>query len=85
MDTIDVTLPDALKSFVDEQVARRGYRDASEFLQSLLEAERRRQIGREVEVMLQEVVDGPFEDWTETDVADIRRAGRRVIEKRKSR
>jgi len=40
MSTIAVTLPDALTSFVNEQVARRGYRDASEFLQSLLEAER---------------------------------------------
>ena len=85
MSTIDVTLPDALKSFVDEQVARRGYRDASEFLQSLLEAERRRQIGGEVEALLHEVVDGPFEDWTEADVEDIHRAGRRVIEKRTGR
>jgi Arc/MetJ-type ribon-helix-helix transcriptional regulator len=31
-----VTLPDALKSFVDEQVAHRGYRDASEFLSRFL-------------------------------------------------
>ncbi len=83
MSTIDINISDALKAFVHEQVARRGYRDASEFLQSLLEAERRRQVGREVEQMLIAAADGPFTEWTDDDVADIGRAGRRLIDQRK--
>ena len=83
MSTIDVTLPESLKAFVDQQVALRGHRDVSEFLQSLLEAERRRQLGRDVEQMLLEAADGPFADWTEQDVEDIRRTGQRLIEQRK--
>jgi antitoxin ParD1/3/4 len=82
MTTLDVNLPDALKTFVDEQVARRGYKDASAFLESLLEAERLRQVAREVEHALLETTDGPFSEWTDEDVEDIRRAGRRLIEKR---
>ena len=52
MSTFDVTLPESLKAFVDQQVALRGHHDASEFLQSLLEAERHRQVERDVERML---------------------------------
>jgi antitoxin ParD1/3/4 len=82
MATLDLNLPEALRAFVEEQVARRGYKDASAFLQSLLEAERYRQVGREVEQSLLEAADGPFTDWTDDDVEDIRRAGKRLIEKR---
>jgi len=48
MTRLDVNLPDALKAFIEEQVARRGYKDASAFVQSVLEAERQRQVGDEV-------------------------------------
>jgi antitoxin ParD1/3/4 len=85
MTTIGITLPDSLKAFVEEQVALRGHRDASDFLQSLLEAERHRQVKREVEQLIGAAADGPFEEWTEQDVDDIRRAGRRAIEMRKRR
>jgi antitoxin ParD1/3/4 len=86
MNTIDINLPDPLKAFVEEQVARRGYRDASEFVQLLLEAERQRQVGREVEQLLLDALDDddePLTEWTDQDLDDIRRAGRRLIEKRR--
>ena len=85
MSTIPINIPETLKAFVDEQVASGRYADASAFMRSLLEAELQRRIGQEVEQMLREVSDGPFEDWTEQDVEDIRRAGQRLIEKRKAR
>jgi Arc/MetJ-type ribon-helix-helix transcriptional regulator len=79
MSTIRINLPDALMAFVDEQVAKAGYRNASEFRQSLLEAEVQRGIGREIEQLLLETVNGPFADWTEQDVEDIRRGGVKAI------
>jgi len=82
MSRFDLKLPDVLKAFVDEQVACRGYKDASAFVQSLLEAERHRQVVREVEQALLETTGGDFADWTENDVEDIRRAGRRLIARR---
>jgi antitoxin ParD1/3/4 len=44
MATMNISLPDDLKAFVDEQVAARAYGSASEFLRALIrdEAERQR-------------------------------------------
>ena len=83
MSTVDIQLPDALKSFMDEESARRGYQSPSEFMQALLEAERFRSHGKELESMLLETVDGPFTDWTEHDLTDIERAGSHLIERRR--
>ena len=43
MSTMNVSLPDALKSFVDEQVARRGYGTSSEYVRELIRADQDRQ------------------------------------------
>jgi antitoxin ParD1/3/4 len=43
MTRIDLSLPDALKAFVDEQVAASGYADADEYLRDLIRRERDRQ------------------------------------------
>jgi antitoxin ParD1/3/4 len=43
MTTMNVSLPDALKSFVDEQVARRGYSTSSEYVRELIRADQDRQ------------------------------------------
>ena len=83
--TLKVELPDELSRYVEEQAAKRGYRDVSEYLAAVLEAEQQRELGNEIEDMLLEAVDGPFAEWNDRDVEDIRRAGRRIIERRKSR
>jgi len=85
MSTIDIRLPDHLKAFLEAQAARRGYADASEFVQALLEAEQHRQLKSELEQMLLETADGPFSDWTEDDVNDVRRGGKRLIQGRRAR
>jgi antitoxin ParD1/3/4 len=36
MSTMNVSLPDALKSFVDEQVSQRGYGTSSEYVRELI-------------------------------------------------
>jgi antitoxin ParD1/3/4 len=38
-----LSLPDSLKSFVDEQVARRGYATSGEYVQELIRADQDRQ------------------------------------------
>ena len=43
MSTMNISLPDALKSFVDEQVARRGYGTSSEYVRELIRADQDRQ------------------------------------------
>lgn len=36
MSTMNVSLPDALKAFVDEQVSQRGYGTSSEYVRELI-------------------------------------------------
>ncbi|MGE8639964.1 MAG: ribbon-helix-helix domain-containing protein [Achromobacter sp.] len=36
MGTMNISLPDALKSFVDEQVTERGYSTSSEYVRELI-------------------------------------------------
>jgi len=36
MSTMNVSLPESLKSFVDEQVAKRGYGTSSEYVRELI-------------------------------------------------
>lgn len=43
MSTMNISLPEALKSFVDEQVAGRGYGTGSEYVRELIRNDRDRQ------------------------------------------
>jgi len=43
MGTMNVSLPDALKDFVDEQVATRGYGTSSEYVRDLIRKDHDRQ------------------------------------------
>ena len=43
MSTMNTSLPESLKSFVDEQVAGRGYGTSSEYVRALIRADQDRQ------------------------------------------
>ncbi|ART49441.1 ribbon-helix-helix domain-containing protein [Acidovorax carolinensis] len=42
MSTMNISLPDALKTFVDEQVSQRGYGTSSEYMRELIRKEQDR-------------------------------------------
>ncbi|MCP3020324.1 type II toxin-antitoxin system ParD family antitoxin [Cupriavidus basilensis] len=43
MSTMNISLPDTLKAFVDEQVNRRGYGTSSEYVRELIRKDQDRQ------------------------------------------
>lgn len=43
MSTMNISLPDSLKSFVDEQVSQRGYCTSSEYVRELIRKDQDRQ------------------------------------------
>jgi antitoxin ParD1/3/4 len=43
MGTMNISLPDSLKSFVDEQVTKRGYATSSEYVRELIRADQDRE------------------------------------------
>ena len=46
MSTMNISLPDALKSYVDEQVSERGYGTSSEYVRELIREDQDRQMLR---------------------------------------
>jgi len=85
MQTIDISLPDSVKTLLDQQVAAGHYGSASEYLKSLiLDDEARRADEAELESLLLEGLhSGPATNLTEQDWQDIRRDGLARLEARK--
>ncbi len=52
MGTMNVSLPDALKDFVDDRVQKDGYSTSSEYVRELIRADQVRQAERELLALL---------------------------------
>jgi antitoxin ParD1/3/4 len=69
MTTMNISVPDELKTFVEAQMAQEGYASASEYLRSLIRDAQKRLAKRELEAKLREAMEsGPAtpmirEDW----------------------
>ncbi len=76
MATMNISLPDAMKAFVEEQAAKEGFVSVSEYLRSLIRETQSRQAKREVEAKLIEAIeDGPSSPMTRDDWEAIEREG----------
>ena len=81
---MNISLPPTLKDWVDEQVSRRGFGTASEFVRQMLREEQQRQLRERIDAALVEGIEsGPSTPMTAKDWNDIRREGRRRLVKRK--
>jgi hypothetical protein len=85
MTSIDIHLPDNLKSYIEAESARRGYKDASAFIAAVLEAERFRNFRDELEQSLVDALKEPSTALTGQDFEEIRREGIALIEKRRQK
>lgn len=54
MTTMNVSLPDAMKAFVDEQIAKGGYSSASEYVRELIRQAQKRAAQERLEALLLE-------------------------------
>jgi antitoxin ParD1/3/4 len=52
MTTINVSLPDQMKEFVDEEMGEGGYSDASEYFNALLQEQLKRKGEQKLEALL---------------------------------
>jgi len=69
MQSMNISLPDPLKQFVDGQVGQGRYSSASEYVRELIRADERRKAEETLEAALLEGLHGPEsaltpEDWT---------------------
>lgn len=83
MTRMDIELPDRARGFVEEQVAKGGYADASAYLLELVEREQQRALREEIEASLAAAAASPSSPLTQSDWDDIEREGMRVLTQRK--
>lgn len=75
MTSMNISLPDEMKGFVDEQVTRGGYSTASEYVRALLREAQRKAAQDRLETLLLEGLDSePAKPLTDEDWQTIRRA-----------
>jgi antitoxin ParD1/3/4 len=79
MTSLNISIPESMKAFVDQQVARKGYSDASAYFQALVEAEQSRNRRGEIEEQLAVALDSPSTEMTAQDWDSIRQRGRQYI------
>ena len=75
MTTMNISVPDEMKAFVEAQMVQEGYASASEYLRSLIREAQKRQAKRELESKFREALkSGPAKPMTRKDWATLRAA-----------
>ncbi len=86
MTSLNISLPESLKAFVEEKVRKGGYGTASEYVRELIREARKREAQARLEALLLEGIDsGPPREMTAKDWADLRRRVRDHAARRKAR
>lgn len=86
MQTMNISLPDQLKDFVDHQVSSGSYSSVSEYVRDLIRADEKQKAREKLEVLLMEGIEsGTASAMTQKDWEDIRREALKQFEARKSR
>lgn len=86
MQTLNISLPEQLKEFVDDQVGSGRYSSVSEYVRELIRDDERRKAQAKLETMLMEgLQSGAPAEMTREDWAEIRRVALKQVEARDSR
>lgn len=86
MQTMNISLPDQLKEFVDGQVGSGRYSSVSEYVRDLIRDDEKRKAQDKLEALLMEgIQSGEPTEMTQQDWADIRREAAKQFEERRSR
>jgi antitoxin ParD1/3/4 len=80
MDTMNISLPDPMKEFVDELVSQGNYSSASEYVRELIREDRKRRAKERLEMLLLEGLEsGPATEMTTADWEAIRQEVRQRL------
>jgi antitoxin ParD1/3/4 len=73
MESMNISLPEPLKQFVDGQIAQGRYSSASEYVRELIRADEKRKAGEELETKLLEGLKSPRSKLTAADWSAVRK------------
>ena len=86
MATMNISLPDEMKTFVETQAAREGFGTTSEYLRSVIREVQKRQAKQALEAKLREALaSGPSEPMTREDWDEIEREGLERLARERSK
>jgi antitoxin ParD1/3/4 len=83
MQSMNISLPDPLKRFVDGQIAQGRYSSVSEYVRELIRADEKRKAEAELEAKLLEGLRGAETELTSADWKAIRKEALAKVEARK--
>jgi antitoxin ParD1/3/4 len=73
MTTMNISVPEEMKAFVEAQMTDEGYASASEYLRALIREAQKRQAKRELEAKFREAIEsGPAMPMTRDDWVALR-------------
>ena len=73
MTTMNISLPDEMKAFVETEMTQEGYASASEYLRALIRDAQKRRAKHDLEAKLLEGLQGPAVPMTRDDWDSITR------------
>lgn len=77
MTSINISLPDSMKAYIEEQVDKGGYSTVSEYFRELIRQDQKRKAAERLETMLLEGLDsGSSTPMTQKDWEEIRQSVR---------
>lgn len=74
---MNISLPEALRRWVDQEVQHRGYGTASEFVRDMIRRERQKSIAAQLDQELLRAVQTPVSEMKESDWNDIKKSATR--------
>ena len=83
MQTMNISLPDQLKDFVDEQIGSGRYSSVSEYVRELIRADEKRKAEERLEALLLEGLQSAETEMTPADWSDIRQEAIAQVKARK--
>ena len=85
MQSMNISLPDPLKHFVDGQIALGRYSSVSEYVRELIRADEKRKAEAELEAKLLEGLSGAETELTGSEWGDIRKEALARVAARKAK
>lgn len=83
MQSMNISLPDPLKQFVDGQIAQGRYSSASEYMRELIRADEKRKAEDQLEAKLLEGLNSDESELTAADWTVLRKEALAMLEARK--
>jgi antitoxin ParD1/3/4 len=83
MTSLNISLPEPLKKYIERQTRQGGYSTPSEYMRDLIRADQKQRARERIEALLLEGLgSGPSIEMTSGGWADIRREGSKRMKKR---